>query len=88
MTAARAESVELEAVSLNGKTVSRCHLFLKPLNVAVLELHDLPTAGADEMVMVALVGNVVVLGLSAEVPRLSQAGFAEKIERAINGRQS
>ena len=88
MTAARAESIELEAVGLDGKTVLSRHFFLKTLNIAVLELHDLSTACANEMVMMTLMRHVVVLSLSAEVPRLGQTGFAEEIERAINGRQS
>jgi len=87
MTAARAESVELEAVGLNGKTVPRCHFFLKTLDIAVFEFHDLPAAGADEVIMVAFVRDIVVLGLSAEVPSLCETGFAKKVERAVNGRQ-
>ena len=88
MTAARAESIEFEAVGLNGKTVPRCHFFLKTLNVAVFEFHDLSTACANEMVMMALMRHIVVLGLSAEVPGLGQTGFAEEVERAVNGRES
>jgi hypothetical protein len=38
--------------------------------------------------MVALVRDVVVLRLGAEMPGLSQARFAEQIQRAVNGRQS
>ena len=38
--------------------------------------------------MVALVRDVVVLRLSAEVAGLSQTGFAEEIQRAVNGCQS
>lgn len=88
MTAARAESVELEAVSLDGKTVPRCHFFLKTLDVAVLELHDFPTARADKVIMMALMRHIVVLGLRTEVPGLGQARVAEEIERAVNGREA
>ncbi len=88
MTAARAKAVELKAVGLDGKAVPRCHFFLKTLNVAVLELYDLSTARANEMVMMALMRHIVVLGLSTEVPGLGQTRFAEEIERAINGRKS
>ena len=88
MTAARAESIEFEAVGLNGKTVPRCHFFLKTFNVAVFELHDLSTTCANEMVMMALMRHIIVLGLSTEVPGLCQTRFAEEVERAVNGRES
>ena len=87
MTAARAEPIEFEAVGLNGKTVPRCHFFLKTFDVAVFELHDFPTACANEMVMMALMRYIVVLGLSPEVPGLGQTRFAEEVERAVNGRE-
>jgi hypothetical protein len=87
MTAARAESVEFEAVSLDGKTVPRCHFFLKTLNVAVLKLHDLTATCANEMVVMALMRHIVVLRLSTEVPGLGETRFAEEIQRAVNGRQ-
>ena len=88
MTAARAESVELEAVSLDGKTVPRRHFFLKTLNIAVLKFHYFPTACANKMIMMALMRHIVVLGLSTEVPGLGQTRFAEEIERAVNGREA
>lgn len=88
MTAARAESVELEAMGLDGKTVLRGDFFLEALDIAVLELHDLSAAGANKMIVVAFVRDVVVLGLSAEVPGLGQTGFAEEVQRAVNGGQS
>ena len=88
MTAARAESVELEAVSLDGKTVPRCHFFLKPLNVAVLELHYFPTACANKMVMMTLMRHIVELGLRTEVPGLGQASVAEEIECTVDGREA
>lgn len=88
MTAARAESVELEAVSLDGKTVAGRHFFLKALNVAVFELHDLPTARANKVIMMALMRHIVILGLRTEVPGLGQTRVAEEIERAVNGREA
>lgn len=87
MAAAGTESIEFEAVSLDGKPVPRCHFFLKTLDVAVLELHDFSTACANEMVMMALMRHIVVLGLSTEVPGLGQTRFAEEVERAVNGRE-
>lgn len=40
------------------------------------------------MIVMALVGDVVVLGLRAEVSSLCEAGLAEEIERPVNGRQA
>jgi len=87
MTAAGAEAVELKTVSLDREAVEGRHFFLKSLNVAVFEFHDLPAVRADEVVVVAFMGDVVVLSLCAEVPCLCQAGFAKEIERAIDRRQ-
>ncbi len=88
MTAARTEPVEFKAVGLNRKAVTGGHLFLKTLDVAVFEFHNLSAAGADEVVVVTFMGHIVVLGLGAEVPGLCQAGFAEEIKRTVNRRQS
>ena len=87
MTAARTEAVELKPVGLDGKSVPGGHLFLEPLNVAVFKLHDLSTVGANKVVVVALVGDIVVLGLSAEVAGLCEAGIAEQIERPVDCRE-
>jgi hypothetical protein len=88
LAAAGAETVELKAVGLDRKAVPCGHLFLEALDVAVLELHNLSAAGANEVIVVAFVRDVVVLRLSAEVPGLSQTRFAEEVQRAVNGRQS
>ena len=88
MTAARTEAVELKSVGLDGKSVPGSHFFLEPLNVAVFKLYDLSAVGADKVVVVALVGDIVVLGLGAEVPGLRQAGFAEQIECPVDCRES
>ena len=77
MTAARTEAVELKAVGLDGKSVPSGHFFLEPLNFFVFKFHDLFAAGADEVIVVALVRNVVILRLRAEVPGLCEAGIAE-----------
>jgi hypothetical protein len=88
MTAARTEAVELKSVGLDGKSVPGGHFFLESLNVAIFKLHDLAAVGADEMIVVALVRDVVVLGLGAEVPGLREAGIAEQIERPVDCRES
>ena len=88
MTAARTEAVKFEAVGLDGKAVAGGDFFLEALNVAVFKLHDLSAVGTNEVVVVALVGDIVVLGLGAEVPGLRQTGFAKEIERTVNRRET
>jgi hypothetical protein len=88
MTAAGAESVEFEAVGLDREAVAGCDFFLETLDVTVFELDDLSAPGADKVVVVAFMRHIVILGLGAEMPGLSQAGFAEQVERAVNRGQS
>ncbi len=88
MTAAGTQPIEFKTVGLNGKSVQGRDFFLKSFNVTVFEFHNLPTACADQMVVMTFVGDVIVLGLGSEVPRLSKAGFTEQVERTVNGRQS
>lgn len=84
MTTAGAETVELKTVCVDGEAVGRGDFFLEAFNVAIGEFHDLAAAGANEMVVMAFVGDVVILRLCAEVPRLREAGFAKQIQRAID----
>lgn len=88
MTAARTEAVELKSVGLNDKSVPGGHFLLEPLNFLVFKFHNLLAAGADEVIVVAFVRNVVVLRLRAEVPSLCEAGIAEQIERPVDCRES
>ena len=88
MTAGRTEAVELQSVGLDGKSVPDSDFLLESLNFLVFKFHNLLAAGADEMIVVALVRDVVVLRLRAEVPGLCEAGIAEQIERAVDGRES
>ena len=88
MTAARTEAIKLKSVGFDGKSVPDGHFFLEPLNFLVFKFHDLLAAGADEMIVVPLVRDVVVLRLRAEVPGLCEAGIAEQIERSVDGRES
>lgn len=87
MTAASAEAVEFKAVSRNGEAVPGGDFLLEFFDLAVFKLHDLAAVGANQMIVMALVGNVVILGLRAEMPGLRQTGFAKKIERAVDGRE-
>ena len=88
MTAASAEAVEFQAVSRNGEAVPGGDFFLELFDLAVFEFHDLAAVGANQMIVMALVGNVVILGLRAEMPGLRQTGFAKKIERTVDGRET
>lgn len=73
MTTARTKSVELQTVSLNNETIPRCHFLLKSLNFAVLELHDLAAVYTNEVVMMALMGDIIELCLVSKVLSFSQS---------------
>lgn len=88
MAAARTEAVQLQPVGLDHKAVLGRNLFLQPFNLAVLEFYNRSTAGADEMVVMALMRDIVVLRLGAEVAGLGDACFAEEIQRAVNRGES
>jgi hypothetical protein len=85
MTAVGAESVEFEPVGGNRKAVLGRDFLLKSFDIAVFKFHDLATACADEMVVMALMGHVVILGLCSKVSSLSQPRFAEQVEGPVDG---
>jgi hypothetical protein len=87
MTTAGTEAVELKAMGLDGEAVPGGHFFLQLFDFAIFELHDSSAVGANEVVVVALVGDVVVLSLGTEVAGLGQAGFAKEIEGAVDRRE-
>lgn len=80
-----AESVEFKSVGGNREAVLGRDFLLKSFNIAVLKFHDLATARADEMVVMALMGHVVILSLCPKVPSLSQPCFAEQVEGPVDG---
>lgn len=84
MAATRAEPVELQAVSLDHEAILRRYLLLQSLDFAILELDNRPAACADEMVVMALMRNIVVLRLGAEVASLRDPSLAEEVQRAID----
>jgi hypothetical protein len=88
MSAARTEAVELKSVGFDDKSVPDGYFFLESLYFFVFKLHDLIAAGADKVIVVALVRDVVILRLRAEVPGLCEAGIAEQIERPVDCRES
>ena len=63
MTAARAETVQLEAVGLDRKAVPGGDFLLQFFDLAVLKLDDLTATRANEVIVVAFVRDVIVLGL-------------------------
>ena len=79
MAAARAESVEFKSVGLNREAISCCDFLLQFLDFTVFELNDFPASRADEVVVMAFVGDVIVLGLRPEVSGLGDAGIAEEV---------
>jgi hypothetical protein len=88
MTAARTEAVEFKSVGLDDKSIPGGDFFLEPLDFLIFKFYDLIAAGADKMIVMALVRDVVVFGLRAEVPGLREACIAEQIECPIDGRKS
>jgi hypothetical protein len=85
MSAAGAHAVEFQLMGLYGEAISAGDFFLKPFDVFILEFHDLPAGGADEVIVMPLVGHVIVLRLRAEVTSLGQPHFTKEIERPVNG---
>lgn len=88
MTAATAEAVELKTMGGNGEAVPGGDFLLELFNLAVFKFHDFAAVGANEMVVVAFMGNIVVLRLGAEMAGLRQASFAKQIERAVDRGQA
>ena len=88
MTAASTEAVEFKAVSGNSEAVSGRDFLLELFDLAVFKLHDLAAVGANQMVVMTLVGNVVILRLRAKVPSLCQPSFAKQVERTVDGGES
>ena len=85
MTTASTEPVEFKAVSGNGETVPGRDFLLEFFDLAVFKFHDLAAVGANQVVVMALVGSIVILRLRAEMPGLRQTGFAKEVERAVDG---
>jgi hypothetical protein len=84
MTAARTETVEFEAVCLDGKAVPSGDLFLQFFDLAVFKFDNFAATGADEVIVMSFVGDVVVLRLRAEVPGLGDACIAKQVQRSID----
>lgn len=85
MAAAGAEAVKLKPVGGDGEFVFAGHFFLQPFDFFVFKFHDLLATGADEVIVVALVRDIVVLRLGAEVAGLRQACIAKQVERSVDG---
>lgn len=87
MTAASTEAVEFKTVRGNDEAVSGGDFLLEFFDLAVFKLYDFPTVSTNQVVVMAFVGNVVVLRLGAEMPGLCQTGFAEEVEGAVDRRE-
>ena len=85
MSTAGADTVEFQFMGLNSEAISAGDFFLKSFDVFMLEFHDLAAGGADEVIVMSLVGHVIVLRLRAEVASLGQPHFAKEIERPVDG---
>ena len=70
----------------DDKSIPGSDFLLETLDLLILKFHDLLAAGADEVVVVALVRDIVILRLRAEVSGLSEAGITEQIECPIDCR--
>src|SRR5574341_655721 len=88
LAASRAEAIQFQLVSRDRKAVSGGDFLLQALDVAVFELDDLAAVGADEMVMVTLVRDVIVLRLGPEVARLREACVTEQIHGPVDRGQA
>ena len=88
MTAAGAESVEFKPVGGNRKAVLGRDFLLKTFDIAVFKFHDLAATCADEMIVMALMGHVVILGLRPKVSCLSEPRLAKQIKGPVNGCKS
>lgn len=88
MPATGAEAVKFESVGLDDKPVLGGDLFLQAFDLAIFELYNSATAGADEVVVMAFMGDIVILRLRAEMPGLGNARFAEQVQGAVDGGQS
>ena len=70
---------------LESKREPAGDLFLKRLDLAVLELCDLPAVGANYVIVMAFAGRVLEEGTSlTELSLVSEAGFLEEFEGPID----
>jgi hypothetical protein len=71
-----AQSIEFELVRGDREAVLGRDLLLQMFNVTVLKLRDCSALRANHVVVMALIHDVVVVGLRAEVAFLGNAGIA------------
>lgn len=71
-----AQSIEFELVRGDREAVLGRDLLLQMFNVTVLKLRDCAALRTNHVVMMALIHDVVVVGLRAEVAFLGNAGIA------------
>lgn len=77
MTAARTESVELEAVGLNREPIAGSDFLLEFFDFAIFKFDDFSAARANEVIVMTLMRDIIVLGLRAEVSGLGEPGITK-----------
>src|SRR5664280_3291389 len=82
-----ADSIQLKLVSLDQEAVTAGHIGLELFNGLVLELDNGPAAGADQVVVVLPLGNVLVARLAvAELDFAGNPRFGEELQGAVDRR--
>ena len=74
-------------MGLDSEAIAGGDFLLELFDFAVFKLDDLAATGANQVIVVALVRDIVVLGLRAEVPSLGKSRVAKKIQGPIDGGQ-
>jgi hypothetical protein len=87
MTAARTEAIELEAVGLNGEAVAGGDFLLQFFDFAVFKFDNFSTTGANKMIVMTFMRDVIVLGLRAKVSRLGESRVTKQVQGPVNGGQ-
>ena len=72
-------------MGLNDKPILCGDFLLESFDFAILKLHNGAATGADQMIVMTFVRDVVVLCLGTEVSSLGNAGFAKQVQCAVDG---
>jgi hypothetical protein len=66
------------------KSIRFCDLLPQPFDSRIFKLHDVPTPGADQMIVIAFRKHIIVLRFFPEPPCLRKALFAQDPHRSID----
>ena len=72
-------------MGLNDKPILCGDFLLESFDFAILKLHNGAATGADQMIVMTFVRDVVVLRLGTEVSSLGNASLAKQVQSAIDG---